>query len=61
MFESMFVITIYVAGIFSPVLVPATVHAVHAARGSRVAFRPRLTARFPRPVVARRLAVPATA
>jgi len=62
MFESMLVIMIYVMGIFTPVLVPATVHAVHFAREWRPTYRPVravLRVRLPRPVVSRRLAIPA--
>ena len=51
MFESILVIMIYVAGVFTPVLIPVTVHAVHAVRGWRHAFTPGLAAHLPRPVV----------
>jgi len=64
MFESMLVIMIYIMAIFTPVLVPATVHAVHFVRELRQGYRPlRLRAvvrvRLPRSVVSRRVAVPA--
>ncbi|MGO8770503.1 MAG: hypothetical protein ACLQIK_02560 [Mycobacterium sp.] len=60
MFESLRVITLYTLAVLTPVLIPATVHAVHAVRGWQQTFRPGPDFRFPRPVVSRRLAVPAT-
>ncbi|HUH71766.1 MAG TPA: hypothetical protein VLZ05_24530 [Mycobacterium sp.] len=63
MFESILVIMIYLTAVFTPVLIPATIHAVHAVRDWRQTYRPRRTARlprpFPRPSVARRVAAPA--
>ncbi len=65
MFESLLTIAIYLTAIFTPLLIPATVHAVHVVRDGRLTFRPRLAARlprqFPRPVVGRRVAAPAAA
>jgi len=62
MFESMLVITIYLFAVFTPVLIPATVHAVHLFYDWRQTYRPVLRVRpvrVQRPVVSRRLAVPA--
>ncbi len=68
MFGSLLAIAIYLTVVFIPVLIPATVHAVHAVHDGRVTFLPRLAAlprRFPRPfprgTVARRVAAPASA
>ena len=38
MFESLRVITLYTLAVLTPVLIPATVHAVHAVRGWRRTF-----------------------
>jgi hypothetical protein len=62
MLGSILAITFFVAGIFIPVLLPATVHAVHFAREWRPTYGPvRSVARvpLPRPVPFRRVAVPA--
>ncbi len=62
MFESMLVITIYLLAIFTPVLVPATVHAVHFFSERRLTGRPAwavLRVRLPRPALSRRVPVPA--
>ncbi len=62
MFESILVITIYLFAVFTPVLIPATAHAVHLFSEWRRTYRPVLRfrpVRVPRPVVSRRLAVPA--
>jgi hypothetical protein len=62
MFESMLAIAIYLTAICIPVLIPAAVHAVHLFRDLRPAH-PALRAvsaiRLPRPVVSRRVPVPA--
>ena len=59
MFESILVITLNVAGIFVPLLIPAAVHAIHLFRDFRAAYRPVrwvLSVRPPRPVASRRAA-----
>ncbi|HTX93470.1 MAG TPA: hypothetical protein VME67_00750 [Mycobacterium sp.] len=65
MFESLLVITLYLMAVFTPVLIPATVHAVHAVRTERPTFRLRLAGRLPRPflrpVAAPHAAAPAAA
>ena len=61
MFGSLFVITIYLLTVLTPVLIPATIHAVHAVRDWRPTFQPRLAARTPRLAVSPRRAVPAMA
>ncbi|OBH01113.1 MULTISPECIES: hypothetical protein [unclassified Mycobacterium] len=61
MFESMLVIMIYVMGVFTPVLIPATIHAVHFLRDWRSArpLRAVSRVRLPRLLVSRRVAIPA--
>jgi hypothetical protein len=61
MFGSLFVITIYLLTVLTPVLIPATIHAVHAVRDWRPTFQPRRAANFPRRMASPRLAVPAAA
>jgi len=61
MFGSMFVIMLYLLTVLTPVLIPATIHAVHAIGDLRRTYRPRLAARVPRPTATPRLAVPAMA
>jgi hypothetical protein len=61
MFGSITVIMTYLAIVMSPVLIPAMIHAVHAARERRQPSEPGLAARYPRPMVSRRFAVPAAA
>jgi hypothetical protein len=61
MFESMTVIMTYLVIIMSPVLIPAFIHAVHGVRDRRQPSEPGLAARYRRPTVTRRLAVPAMA
>lgn len=62
MFESMLVIGSYLAGVLVPVLIPATVHAVHFFRDLRPTYRPIRAVsavRLPRLAVPRRVAAPA--
>jgi hypothetical protein len=62
MFESMLVIAIYLAAMFIPVLIPASVHAVHLFRDLRPAHpAPRAVSaiRLPRLAVSRRVPAPA--
>lgn len=61
MFESVLMITMCVVSVFTPVLIPAMVHAIHAVRGWRRAYRPGWAARLPRRSAPRRFAVPAGA
>lgn len=64
MSDSILVLTIYFLAVLAPVLIPATVHAVHFIRDSRHSYRGVRTAgrlRVLRPVVSRRIAVPAAA
>lgn len=65
MFESMLAMTVYFVAIFIPVLIPATVHAVHFARAvprSYLPLRPLRAlgrVRLPRLVLPRRVPAPA--
>ena len=61
MFESLLVIAIYLTGVFTPVLIPASIHAVHVVRDGQLTFPSRLKVRLPRPTRSHRVAVPATA
>jgi hypothetical protein len=60
MFEAITQITIYLAMVLLPVLIPAVFHVVYVARERQRSFRPSLAFRLPR-VTAPRLAVPAAA
>jgi hypothetical protein len=62
MFESILAIASYVTAVFVPVLIPATVHAVHFFRDLRPTHRPLRAVgavRLPRQAVSRRVAAPA--
>ena len=61
MFGSITVIMTYLVIVLAPVIIPAIIHAVHAVRDRRQSYQPGLAARYPRPTVSRRLAVPAMA
>ena len=62
MFESMLVIAFYLTGVFTPVLIPATIHAVRFFRDWCPTYRPAgvvLAVRLSRPAVSGRVAAPA--